>query len=95
MKSPGRGVLVARLRDRQTESGEQVRQRLARARTEMEAAREYDYIVVNDDLVVAVEQVAAILEAESLRRSRQSDLETVIRDLQDGVTAAEAESPTP
>ena len=90
---PSGAELVTRLRDRKTESGEQVQGRLERARSELEAAPEYDYIVVNNDLVAAVDQVSAIIEAESLRTRRRTDLETVIKDLQLGVTEAEAESP--
>jgi guanylate kinase len=91
---PTGAELVARLRDRKTESGDQVVARLERAQSELEAAAEYDYIVVNNDLAVAVNQVSAVIEAEGLRTNRRIDLEAVIRELQQGVTEAGAKAPT-
>ncbi len=88
---PSGAALAARLRGRDTESVEQVARRLARAQEELRAASEYDYVVVNDDLVVAVEQVAAIVEAESLRVPRQQEFAGLLEQLQRGV--AEAQSP--
>lgn len=88
---PSGAELAARLRRRDTESEEQVARRLARAQEELRAAGEYDYVVVNDDLVVAVEQVAAIVEAESLRVSRRPEFAGLLEQLQRGV--AEARSP--
>ena len=40
----------------------------------MEHAEDYDYIVVNDDLKTAVEDVKKIIAAEKLRYSRCSDV---------------------
>jgi guanylate kinase len=88
---PSGAELAARLRGRDTENEEQIARRLARAQEELRAASEYDYVVVNDDLVVAVEQVAAIVEAESLRVTRRQELSGQLEDLQRGV--AEAQSP--
>ena len=45
--------------------------RLANARKELAEAKRYDYIVVNDDLEHAVEQMECILTAESLKACRQ------------------------
>jgi guanylate kinase len=51
---------------------------------------EYDYAIVNEDLIVAVAQVAAILEGEAWRVSRQDTLPTFIEQLQkDVVKSAE------
>ena len=63
---------VGRLRGRNTEPAEAVRERIARAAEELDAVAEYDYAIVNDDLVLAVAQVAAILDAEARRVSRQT-----------------------
>jgi guanylate kinase len=60
-----------------------------RAADELVAICEYDYVVMNDDLVVAVAQVAAILEAETRRVSRQDTLmEFVERFRRDVIAAA-------
>ena len=88
---PSGAELAARLRGRETENDEQIARRLTRAQQELLAASEYDYAVVNDDLVSAVEQVAAIVEAESLRVARWQELTGLLKDLQRGV--AEVKSP--
>ena len=68
---PSAEVLVGRLRGRNTEPPEVVRQRITHAAAELDAVQEYDYVIVNDNLVLAVAQGAAILDAESRRVSRQ------------------------
>jgi guanylate kinase len=83
-------VLVGRLRGRNTEPPDVVRGRLARAAAELDAVAEYDYAIVNDNLVVAVAQVAAILDAEARRVSRQDTLEPFIERLKRDVTDAAA-----
>ena len=46
-------------------------------------------MVVNEDVVHAVEEVAAILEAESLRVQRQEGLEEFVQRLRQEVVAAQ------
>jgi guanylate kinase len=87
---PSADVLIGRLKGRNTEPPEVVRERITRAAEELAAVAEYDYALVNQDLVVAVAQVAAILDAEARRVSRQDDLPKFIARLrQDVVTAVE------
>jgi guanylate kinase len=87
---PSADVLIGRLKGRNTEPPEVVRERITRAADELAAVAEYDYALVNQDLVVAVAQVAAILDAEARRVSRQDDLPKFIARLrQDVVTAVE------
>ena len=85
---PSAEVLIGRLRGRNTEPPEVVRERIRRAVEELDAVVEYDYVVVNQDLVIAVAQVAAILDAEARRVSRQNDLQQVIARLRRDVAAA-------
>jgi guanylate kinase len=85
---PSAPELVERLRGRNTESPVLIRARLERAAVELEAADEYDYVVVNDDIVSAVEQVRAIIEAESRRVRRQPDLLRSVEQLRREVMAA-------
>jgi guanylate kinase len=87
---PSAEVLIGRLKGRNTEPAEAVRQRIARAVEELDAVAEYDYVVVNQDLVIAVAQVAAILDAEARRVSRQNDLQQVLARLRRDVAAAVA-----
>jgi len=48
-----------------------VAKRLANSKQELLAAKDYDYVVVNDDLDKAVSQIDCIITAESLKTSRQ------------------------
>jgi len=87
---PSAEVLVGRLTGRNTEARAVVRERIARAADELAAVAEYDYAILNEDLVVAVSQVAAILEAEARRVSRQDGLPGFIDRLRRDVIAAAA-----
>jgi guanylate kinase len=87
---PSAEVLVGRLTGRKTEPIEVIRERVSRAADELTAVAEYDYALVNEDLVVAVAQVAAILDAEARRVSRQDTLPSFIERLRRDVTAAVA-----
>ena len=78
---PSAGILVERLRGRNTEEPGAVAKRLAIAADELLAAREYEYVVVNDDVVDAVAHVAAILDGEGRRVRRLTNLDAVIDDL--------------
>ncbi|NTU64882.1 MAG: guanylate kinase [Chloroflexi bacterium] len=61
--------LVARLSNRQTESPESLRIRIATAREELKRMSEFDYVVVNhaDRLEEAVQDVIGIIRAEHCR----------------------------
>jgi guanylate kinase len=85
---PSAEVLVDRLAGRNTEDPALVKERILRAAEELAAVAEYDYAIVNEDLVVAVAQVAAILEGEAWRVSRQDTLPTFIEQLQRDVVEA-------
>ena len=72
---PSAEVLVSRLLNRATEGSDELARRLKNARMEMDAAKGFDYVVVNDDLEGAVRQVREIVRAETHRSSRALDLE--------------------
>ena len=61
--------LIARLRERRTETEEDLQERLETTRQEMSCIPEFDYVVVNrrDELDTAVDDVAAIIRAEHCR----------------------------
>jgi guanylate kinase len=87
---PSGAELVGRLRGRNTEPLEVLKRRLERAAVELEAAGEYDYVIVNDDIVAAVSHVAAIIDAESRKVKRQGNLRAMIEGIRHEVqTAAE------
>ena len=63
--------LERRLTTRAQDSAEVVAKRMAKAGDEMSHWREYDYVLVNDDVERSVASVGSILAAERLRRFRQ------------------------
>jgi guanylate kinase len=84
---PSGRVLAERLRGRGTDDADTVAARLDRALMELAAAREYDYVVVNDDLEDAVRAVHAILDVESRRTSRSRSIPVLLERLQAEVAA--------
>ncbi|MBI4062198.1 MAG: guanylate kinase [Elusimicrobia bacterium] len=66
---PSMDALKARLAGRR-DASDAVAKRLANSRGELAAAKDYDYVVVNDALEKAVDQISCILTAETLRTSR-------------------------
>jgi guanylate kinase len=67
---PSMERLEERLRGRGTDSEEQIQQRLATARRELEMVQVFDYAVINDQLEVAVQQVLDVIRAERRGESR-------------------------
>lgn len=70
---PTLSELERRLRGRGTDTEEKIQKRLARAREEIRAMREFDFVVVNDDLYGAVEDFSSIIRAERARAHRLRD----------------------
>ncbi len=60
---PSWDALEKRLRGRNTESEEKIRDRTNQALTEILYAKNYDYLIVNDDLDTAVEDLFAVIHA--------------------------------
>lgn len=71
---PSWEVLEKRLRDRGTETEDKIVERTKQARNEVVFANNYDYLIVNDDLNAAVDDLLAILKAEKLRRVNNDEL---------------------
>ncbi len=67
---PSMEVLRDRLVRRATDSEEEIAKRLRIAREELSYIPHYDYLVINDDLDKAVEDVLAIIRAEENRVAR-------------------------
>jgi guanylate kinase len=78
---PSADVLLERLRQRQTESKDELVRRLQSALQELQAVDLYQYIVVNDDLEKAVYNVAAIIDAEVSSRERVAGLRHQVSEL--------------
>ncbi len=73
--------LRQRLHRRAEDSAEVINQRLAAAKCEIDRWRDYDYVLVNDDLNRTFSRLKAILVAERLRRDRQLGLQSFIDGL--------------
>ena len=71
---PSHGELERRLRNRAQDGDEIVAGRMAKAADEISHWPEYDYVVVNTDVEKALADIQAILNAERLRRSRQTGI---------------------
>ena len=67
--------LEARLRTRNSDSEAEIVRRMATATAEISHVREFDYVLVNRDLDVAVAQTQAVLTASRLAMARQTGLE--------------------
>ncbi len=71
---PSLDALEQRLRDRGTEEDEVIQKRLATARKEISEASHYDYLVINDTVENAVNEINQIICAEKHRTHRDADL---------------------
>lgn len=65
--------LRRRLHKRGTETEEVIEQRVARAAEELPLAKQYDYIILNDDLQDAVDDFGAMIRAEMLKPAYQTE----------------------
>ncbi len=79
---PSADALRERLRDRGTEGEDTLTRRLENARGELEKASEFDYVVVNEKLDQAIDDVRGIVQGEGLQTDRAIDLSNRIRQLQ-------------
>ena len=82
---PSADTLVERLTERGTEGEDNVAERIKNARGELEQASRFDYIVVNENLDHAINEVRSIVLAEGRRTDRAIDLSNAIRELQDQI----------
>ena len=78
---PSIAALESRLNGRGQDSAEVIAGRMAKAQAEISHWAEYDYVIVNDDLDRAFDDLVTILEAERLKRERQPELAAFVRDL--------------
>ena len=67
---PSLPIVRQRLIERGTEEGQALEGRLKRAREEIEAMCWYDYVVINDTIDEAADQLRAVIISERCRRNR-------------------------
>jgi guanylate kinase len=78
---PSIDELHRRLQGRATDSVEVIAARMERAHAEISHWDGYDYVIINDDVNDCFAKVHAILEAERMKRQRQSGLIPFVRGL--------------
>lgn len=71
---PSMATLEQRIRDRGRETEEEIAVRMGEVEREVRCADWYDYIIVNDDLDTAVDQLYSVIEAERCRCRRNTAL---------------------
>lgn len=71
---PSVAELERRLKKRATETDNVIAQRVSQARSEIELARKYDYVVVNAALEDAINDFKTVIKAEELKVSNAQDL---------------------
>lgn len=67
---PSMEALEDRLKARGTEDVEIIKQRITKAKSELNLAYKYDYIVVNDEVSNAADRIMAIIRAEHAKTER-------------------------
>jgi guanylate kinase len=77
--------LRSRLERRAQDSKDAINKRLKNARIEMDHYREYDYVIVNEDLEDSTRRVRSILASARLARPRLTQLDNFVRDLQNQI----------
>lgn len=70
---PSMDVLKERLIKRGTDSMEDIQRRLDTAKKELHCINDYDYLVINDNLEIAINDVMSIIRAEENRVSRYNN----------------------
>lgn len=81
---PSMPELERRLNQRGQDPAHVVAHRMSKASEEMSHWREYDYIIVNHRLDQSVARVQSILDAERVRRDRQTGLSNFVRRMREG-----------
>ncbi len=68
---PSIKVLETRLRNRNQDCEEAIARRMAAARQEISHVREYDYVIINENLDNALRELVCVVQAERLRMAVQ------------------------
>lgn len=82
---PSMRALEQRLRSRGQDGTNIILERMARAADEISHWAEYDYIIINEDIDQAEDEVRSILRAERLKRHRRTGLVDFVRRLTQGL----------
>jgi guanylate kinase len=78
---PSHEELERRLRARAQDAEDVVQARMAKANNEISHWAEYDYVVINDDLESTLTKIRTILDAERMKRGRQTGIPAFVGKL--------------
>ena len=78
---PSHEELERRLRARAQDAEDVVQARMAKANNEISHWAEYDYVVINDDLDSTLAKIRTILDAERMKRGRQTGIPAFVGKL--------------
>ena len=81
---PNMVELEKRLRTRAQDSDEVIAKRMSKSENEISHWPEYDYVIVNEDVDVAMDELRTIVAAERMRRRRQPWLGGFVKSLTSG-----------
>ena len=73
--------LEYRLGNRASENKADFNKRMSEARKEISHYNEYDFVIINEEIDIAVNLVKSILYSERLRKHRQTSLQNVVNNL--------------
>ena len=68
---PSLEVLENRLKDRNQDSKQVIAKRMAAAKEEISHVSEYDYVIINDNMDIALRDLVSVVQSERLRASAQ------------------------
>jgi len=76
--------LENRLRSRAQDSDDVIARRMSKSENEISHWAEYDYIIINEDITEAIEELNTIVNAERMKRLRQPWLGSFVKKLVTG-----------
>jgi guanylate kinase len=78
---PSWEALESRLHARAQDSAAEISRRLGKAQEEIAHYRDFQYVIVNNNLEDSIRQVRTVLEAERLKRTRLTDVQAFVDTL--------------
>ena len=82
---PDMRALELRLKSRAQDSDDVIAKRMSKSEAEISHWSEYDYVIVNEDIDVALKELKTIIASERMKRRRQQWLGPFVKSLVEGV----------
>lgn len=79
---PSMEALKERIINRAENSAEEIEKRLKNSRNEVNYASEYDFVVINDDLDIAINEIKSIITTKRIANIDKNELKNFINNLQ-------------